>query len=92
MGTLPAFSLPLSEAELCGVILARAKGADFRSLFPSEVHCDLGQIVHLCTSISSSVQWADDTVLPVLQNYPENQMCIDIICGCSLSCMTLHQP
>ena len=55
-----AFSLPLSEAELCGVILARAKGADFWSLFPSEVHCDLGQIVHLCTSILSSVQWADD--------------------------------
>lgn len=45
MGTLPAFSLPLLEAELCGIILARAKSADFWFLFPSEVYCDLGQIV-----------------------------------------------
>lgn len=87
MGTLPAFSLPLLEAELCGVILARAKSADFWFLFPSRGLLRPWADCYLCTSISSSVQWADDTVLPVLRSYPENQAC-DIICGCSLGRMT----
>ena len=91
IGTPPAFSLSLSGAGLCGVMLARAKGIDFWSLFASEFQCDLEQIIHLCTSISSSVQWADGTVLPVLQSYPENQRCIKMVWGCSLGCMTLYQ-
>lgn len=33
----------------------------------------LGRLIHVCTSVSSSVKWADGAALPVLQSYPERK-------------------
>lgn len=91
MGTLPAFSLPL-RSSFNGVILARAKSADFWFHFPSiEVLLRPWADCYLCTSGPRHLSNG-----PVILFYDlgpelsENQTCIDIICGCSLGRMTLH--